>query len=256
MKAPAPALDFARWILWEDDGLLAIDKPAGVLSQGGEGGEGINAVDLARAYLRRGGIGVLHRIDRNVSGVVLIAKQPSAASAMTRLIQKGAVERVYRAVVLGEPARDAFTIDAWLAKDSATNEVRVADVAALDRLSAERRKDYKPASTEVVVIARFRAPIGACASLDVRPISGRSHQIRVHLAHAHLPILGDPKYGVLARALNRPLLHARRIAFVHPRTRERIVIDAKIPWTEALLAKLARAQPNPSVPQRPPRRRR
>jgi RluA family pseudouridine synthase len=236
VKAPAPALDFARWILWEDEGLLAIDKPAGVLSQGGEGGQGVNVVDLARAYLGREGVGVLHRIDRNVSGVVLVAKQPSAASAMTRLIQKGAVERVYRAVVRGSPATDALHIDAMLAKDATTNEVRAATAEAVARMTAAVRKEYRPASTDVNVVARFRAPIGACASLDVRPISGRSHQIRVHLAHAGLPILGDPKYGVLVRGLNRPLLHAMRVAFVHPRTRVHVVIEARIPWTEAMVA--------------------
>jgi RluA family pseudouridine synthase len=236
VKAPAPALDFARWIVWEDEGLLAIDKPAGVLSQGGEGGQGVNVVDLARAYLGREGIGVLHRIDRNVSGVVLVAKQPSAASAMTRLIQKGGLERVYRAVVRGSPAADALHIDALLAKDATTNEVRAATAEAVARMPAEARRDFRPASTDVKVVARLRAPIGACASLDVRPISGRSHQIRVHLAHVGLPILGDPKYGVLVRGLNRPLLHAMRVAFVHPRTRARILIEARVPWTEAMVA--------------------
>src|SRR4051812_1983152 len=87
-RAPAPELDFARWILWEDEHLIAVDKPAGVLSQGGEGGEGINLVDLARAHLGIDGIGVLHRIDRNVSGVVLIAKGPRAARAVTIEMQK------------------------------------------------------------------------------------------------------------------------------------------------------------------------
>jgi RluA family pseudouridine synthase len=242
MKAPDPTLDFARWILWEDEGLLAVDKPAGVLSQGGEGGAGINVVDLARRHLGRDGIGVLHRIDRNVSGVVLVAKQPQAASAMTKLIQKGALERVYRAVVRGDPADEAFVVDAWLRKDKATNEVdAVAAPDAGERGELERR-GYRPATTDVAVADRFRAPMGLCASLDVRPITGRSHQIRAHLAFAGLPIVGDPKYGAVVRGLNRPLLHAVRVAFVHPRTHRRIVVEAPLPWTEASLRELGGAR--------------
>ena len=74
-------------------------------------------------------MGVLHRVDRNVSGVVLLAKDPQAAGAMTALFQKGAVERVYRAVVRGAPEEDALVIEAWLAKDEARNEVRAATEA-------------------------------------------------------------------------------------------------------------------------------
>jgi 23S rRNA pseudouridine1911/1915/1917 synthase len=218
---PNPKLDFASWIIWEDEWLVAVDKPAGVLSQGGEGGAGKNVVDLARDHLKKTGVGVLHRIDRNVSGVVLVAKDHGIASAMTKLFAKAEVERVYRAIVRGHPPKDAFTMDAWLAKDRKTNEVRASD---------EGGGDFRPAKTEAVVVRRFEARIGACAEIDVRPITGRSHQIRVHLAHAGFPIVGDPKYGVPAPGIHRPLLHAMRIAFVHPRTRKRVVIEAPIPW--------------------------
>jgi RluA family pseudouridine synthase len=243
-RAPAPELDFARWILWEDEGLLAIDKPAGVLSQGGEGGAGINVVDLARAHLGREGIGVLHRLDRNVSGVVLVAKLPAAASAMTRLIQKGGVERVYRAVARGRPERDAFTVDAWLRKDRDTNEVEA--MAAPSDGARAQADGYRPSSTAVQVVARFQNGLGACASLDVRPITGRSHQIRAHLAFAGLPILGDPKYGVVVAGLNRPLLHAVRVAFLHPRTRARVVIESPVPWTDAAIRQLGGAGSRPA----------
>jgi 23S rRNA pseudouridine1911/1915/1917 synthase len=219
-RAPSPKLDFAKWIVFEDAWLLAVDKPAGVLSQGGEGGEGINVVDLARAYTKRPSVGVLHRIDRNVSGVVLIAKDHGVASAMTKLFATGAVERVYRAMVRGSPKEDAFTIDAWLKKDERTNEVKARATAA---------PGFRAAKTDVRVVRR----LGEKTELEVRPITGRSHQIRVHLAFAKLPILGDPKYGVVEKNTNRPLLHAERVTFVHPRTRKRVTIEAPIPWASA-----------------------
>jgi 23S rRNA pseudouridine1911/1915/1917 synthase len=234
-RAPAPALDFERWIVWQDDWLVAVDKPAGVLSQGGEGGAGVNVVDLARAHVRRAGVGVLHRIDRNVSGVVLVAKEHGIASAMTKLFAKGEVERTYRAIVRGTPSSDAWVMDAWLAKDKTTNEVRSRTEQELAEMREGERARYRPARTEARVLRRFAARIGACAELEVRPITGRSHQIRVHLARAGFPIVGDPKYGVPAPGINRPLLHAARVAFVHPRTRKRITIEAPIPWAADVL---------------------
>lgn len=237
-RSPAPAIEFARWIVWEDEGLLAVDKPAGVLSQGGEDAAAANLVDLARAHLGVRTVGVLHRIDRNVSGLVLIAKHSGAAAAMSRLFRDAAVEREYRAVVRGHPPVDAFTLDAWLAKDERTRAVHAATAAELARMSEPARRRYRPARTQALVVRRFRAPFGSCAELSLRPITGRSHQLRAHLAHAGLPIVGDPKYGVRARGIDRPLLHAARIAFTHPRTGERIVIEAPVPWNESLIGAL------------------
>jgi RluA family pseudouridine synthase len=226
--APDPPLDFASWIVWSDAHLAAVDKPAGVLSQGGEGGRGRNLVDLARAHFGRSGIGVLHRIDRNVSGLVLLALDPRAARGLSDALARGEVDREYAAVVRGAPGGDAFTIDAPLAKDATTNTVRV----------AARDPRAKPARTEVHVERRLRAPLGSLAVLSVRPITGRSHQIRAHLAHAGLPLVGDPKYGVAAQGLRRPLLHARSLAFTHPITGEAVRIERPPPWRDADLAVL------------------
>lgn len=237
-RAPTPAIEFARWIAWEDEGLLAIDKPAGVLSQGGGDRGAPNLVDLARAHLDARGIGVLHRIDRNVSGLVLIAKHARAASAMSRLFRDGAVQREYRAVVRGHPPAEAFTLEAWLAKDERTRQVHAATPAELARMPEATRQSFRPARTQAAVVRRFRAPLGSCAELSLRPITGRSHQLRAHLAHAGLPIVGDPKYGIRARGINRPLLHAARLAFTHPRTGERVSIEAPVPWSDALIHSL------------------
>ena len=230
-RAPVPA-DLDGWIVWRDAHLVAVDKPAGVLSQGGEGGAGINLVDLARARFGIGSIGVLHRLDRNVSGLVLLALDPIAARGVSEALARGEVLREYVAVVRGRPERDALIVDAPLAKDPRTNQVRVA--------SAEDR-DAKPARTEIDVERRLSSPLGSLAILAVRPITGRSHQIRAHLAHLGLPIVGDPKYGVAARGVWRPLLHARRMRFAHPITGETIELRCPPPWTDAELPILQRA---------------
>jgi len=228
--APSPRLEFGAWIVFEDEHLVAVNKPAGVLSQGGEGGAGVNLVDLARAHFARTeGIGVLHRLDRNVSGVVLLSKTPRAARALSMAIAKGEVERIYRAIVRGEPREDHVVVDASLRKNERTNEVE-----ALPKDRAANEPEFKSAETDVTVLDRWHAPLGPCAALDVRPITGRSHQIRVHLAFVRLPIVGDPKYGVPARGVMRPLLHARAMRFRHPVTRAELTIEAPLPWTDQL----------------------
>ncbi len=241
-RAPDPALDFPSWILFEDPHVLAVAKPAGVLSQGGEGGEGINLVDLARAYLGvTAGVGVLHRLDRNVSGIVLLAKEPRAASTLTRAFAKGEVERVYEAVSLvrREPAESSFVVDAWLRKDEARNQVEARAKASLEKLSPALRGEFREARTEVRIVARARPPLGPIARCEVRPITGRSHQIRVHLAFVGLPIVGDPKYGAPSRTVSRPLLHSTRLVFRHPKTSKPVEILCPLPWSDSLLESLS-----------------
>lgn len=200
---------FEALIVHREPGFLVVDKPAGVLSQPGPE-RGVDLVTLAKRALGIDRIGVLHRLDRNVSGLVMLADDPEVARVLSAGFAAGAIERSYVAVTRGQPTRDDFSIDRRLAKDERTNTVVVRDEEGDD--------DAKDARTEVHVRARFSAPLGRLALLEVRPITGRSHQLRVHLASEGLPIVGDPKYGVAARGVRRPLLHAERLRFRHPRT--------------------------------------
>lgn len=228
-------------IVWQEGALVAVSKPAGVASQGGDGLAGNNLVDLARAHFEREHVGVLHRLDRNVSGLVLLALDRQTAQVMSAQLRDHEIGRRYLAVVRGKPPQDSFELDAWLAKDEKRNQTRAASEAELAELPERERGAFKPARTRVTVRERFSAPVGQCAVLEVELITGRSHQIRAHLAHAGLPILGDPKYGVPARGLNRPLLHAHHIAFTAP-SGEAIELRDPAPWSSAELRALRRVE--------------
>jgi len=226
-------------VLWESEGLIAVNKPAGVLSQGGSldgertrGGRGdANLVDLAKAHFKVERAGVLHRLDRNVSGIVLIALQHDVAEAMSRAFASGTVERRYEAVVRGRLVQDEHEIDAPLTKDVRTNLVRV---------THDKDAPGKASLTKLRVRARFQAPMGRLMEVDLWPVTGRSHQLRAHLLSIACPIVGDPKYGVPARGVYRPLLHATEIAFLHPRTKEPVRITCAPPWQSEALRLLRR----------------
>jgi RluA family pseudouridine synthase len=228
-------------IIWQDGALVAVSKPAGVASQGGDGLAGNNLVDLARAHFERAHVGVLHRLDRNVSGLVLLALDAETARTMSAQLREHEIGRRYLAVVRGKPAQDSFELDAWLAKDEKRNQTRAADERELAQLPEHERRAFKPARTRVTVLERFSAPLGHCAALEVELVTGRSHQIRAHLGHASLPIIGDPKYGVAARGLNRPLLHAHRLAFTAP-SGASIELHDPAPWSSAELRGLRRIE--------------
>lgn len=228
-------------IVWERGALVAVSKPAGVASQGGDGLAGNNLVDLARGHWKREQVAVLHRLDRNVSGLVLLALDSETARAMSAQLREQEIGRRYTAVVRGTPELDAFEIDAPLAKDERSNQTRAATQEQLATMPERERNSFKHALTRVRVVERFSAPVGRCAVLDVELVTGRSHQIRAHLAFAGLPILGDPKYGAPARGLRRPLLHAHALSFTAP-DGERVALSDPPPWSASELRALRRVE--------------
>jgi len=177
---------------------------------------------------------VLHRLDRNVSGLVLVSLARDVGEAMSCAFAEGRVERRYEAVAKVPRALEVTdqVIDAPLVKDARTNLVR---------LARDGEPGAKPARTRVHLRERVQAPLGWLAILDCWPITGRSHQIRAHLRSAEMPLVGDPKYGVAARGVSRPLLHASAMAFTHPRTGRRVELALPAPWSRAALLTLRRA---------------
>jgi len=220
------------WVVYLDDGLAVIDKPSGLLSQPGPSGEP-DLVSLARAHFGDLKLGVLHRLDRNVSGLVLLSRTPEVARWLSPQFAAGTIERDYLAICRGKPEQEKLTIEVPLLKDERANLVRVADL---------EEPGAQAARTEVEVLARAQGLTGKLVLVRARPISGRSHQLRVHLAHAGLPILGDPKYGLRARGLERPLLHATALRYLDARSGEHVSHRREPPFRmdQAVLLQRAR----------------
>jgi 23S rRNA pseudouridine955/2504/2580 synthase len=224
--ASAPPREFD--MLLEDEHLLAIDKPAGVAVHGGSGVSFGVIEQLRRARPDAKFLELVHRLDKETSGVLLLAKKRSALTALQDQFRARGTTKVYAALVAGAWPVSRKVIDVPLIKTlDARGEryVRAADAG---------QDDARRSITLVHVAQRFDAH----TLLDVTLKTGRTHQIRVHLAHEGHPIVGDPKYGdfaanrEMARGTHRfarMFLHARHLAFDHPATGTRVALDAKLP---------------------------
>jgi 23S rRNA pseudouridine1911/1915/1917 synthase len=208
-------------VLYEDNHLLAVEKPARLLVAPDETGDE-SLLDRARDYLRRVGnkpgnvyVGLVHRIDRPVSGVVLFARTSKAASRLSDQFRTGSVQKQYIAAVRGIVPASADLVD-WLLKDTETNLVR--SVARGHAGAKESQLTF-----------RRRKQIGHVALLEVEPVTGRSHQIRVQLATAGFPIEGDVKYGGTAGWEGAIALHAWKLTIQHPTQQQPIVITCPLP---------------------------
>lgn len=224
--APVPAREFD--ILYEDEHLLAINKPAGVAVHGGSGVSFGVIEQLRRARPEARFLELVHRLDKETSGILLLAKKRSALIALQDQFRERETVKIYAALVWGRWPANKKVIDIDLLKTTDAQGERQVRAVADGHESARR------SITLVKVVQAFAAH----SLLDVTIKTGRTHQIRVHLVHEGHAIVGDPKYGdfaknrELARGLlkfDRMFLHARHLAFDHPASGERLALDAPLP---------------------------
>lgn len=212
-----------RDILFEDNHYIAINKRAGDLVQGDKTGDlsldQMTKNFVAEKYSKPNGafLGVAHRLDRPVSGVVLFAKTSKGLERINRMFKNRTIHKVYWAVVSKKPVHLEGNLVHWLIKDSRKNKT----TAYSHEVKGSQRAEL---NYKVIV------EIDGHYLIEVNPITGRPHQIRVQIASLGSPIVGDYKYGYPKGSVRRSIcLHARRLEFEHPIKKEPILISAKLP---------------------------
>jgi len=217
-------------VAWEDEHLAVIDKPAGLLVHPAPGNPGPSLVEELGGLLGGGADparpGIVHRLDKDTSGLLVVARTPEAHKALSAMIAAREVTRQYVALVEGCPASRTGKIDAPLGRDHRSPE----------RVVVGGRRP-RPAVTHFEV--RERLPREAL--LDIRLETGRTHQIRAHLQAIGNPIAGDPQYGSGRRyGLERQFLHSRRLAFEHPLGTGALEFESELPADLAAALEQAR----------------
>jgi len=217
-------------VVYEDDELIVIDKPAGLLTVATEGEKIDTAFVRLRADLEARKAGrpyVVHRLDRDTSGLLVVAKSDEAHAALGRAMRGRAITRAYAALVHGRPAARAGRIEAAIGRDRGKGRMAVDGTAA------------RPAVTHFAIAEL----LPTTTLLDVTLGTGRTHQIRVHLEAIGHPVVGDPTYCPPAMdrfGLHRQFLHACRLALPHPVTGETLEVESELP--DDLVAALERAR--------------
>jgi 23S rRNA pseudouridine955/2504/2580 synthase len=217
-RRPPPARPLDLRVAFEDSALLVIDKPSGVAVHGGSGVSFgvIESMRAARAQPKF--LELAHRLDRDTSGLLILCKKRSALTELHRMLREGEVRKVYFALVKGQVIEQTLELSESLHKYVTG--------------SGERRVSVREGGLAAHTRARRLKASKEFSLLEVELLTGRTHQIRVHLAHAGYPIVGDDKYGDFALnklCKQRLQLHAGKLSFRHPVTGEPVKLEAPLP---------------------------
>jgi len=235
---PAPvaldnvAQDIPLNIVHEDADLIVVDKPAGLVvhpAAGNLDGTLVNAL-LHHCQGQLSGIGgvarpgIVHRIDKDTSGLLVVAKSDKAHDGLARQFKDHSIQRLYAAIVYGHPQPATGTVDAWLGRSDADRK----------KMAVHREGRGKHAVTHYRTVERLRD----AAMVECRLETGRTHQVRVHMHHIGHPLIGDPVYGrerkgfksiLETLGFKRQALHAKSLGFIHPVTDERLMFQSALP---------------------------
>jgi 23S rRNA pseudouridine1911/1915/1917 synthase len=250
----AVAEDIPLDVVYEDEDLSVINKPAGMVVHAGagarQGGTLVNA--LLHRYQSLSGVGgelrpgIVHRLDKDTSGLIVVARNDAAHARLAAMFAERAMKKTYIALVHGDLKQDRGTIEEPIARD----------LQRRTRMTTRRRTGARSAVSHYRVRRRIRSRFGAFTLIEVRIETGRTHQIRVHMASLGHPVVGDTLYGAPGRltatasrgrrdpepetlALNRNFLHAAELEFAHPRTGKAMQLKAELPAElEEMLAEL------------------
>jgi 23S rRNA pseudouridine1911/1915/1917 synthase len=244
-------------VLYEDNHLLAVNKPA-LLPTMGVADDRPSLLAVAKEYIRHkyhkpGNVylGIISRLDAPVTGVVLLARTSKAAARLSQQFRERDVEKVYWAIVEGHVEPRVATLTDFVRKDERHRRMRIAGSSTPDAQRAElsyavlcedrereRRGEGETRETAILAGSRFilSSHLGPVSLVEVRPLTGRKHQIRVQLAHAGFPIVGDRKYGSQRAFSPGIALHSRRLVVAHPVSKMLIEIEAPPPsaWQRLL----------------------
>jgi 23S rRNA pseudouridine1911/1915/1917 synthase len=224
---PAPPPVAAYEVVHEDEHLMLVDKPAGLVTHPAPGHHGVTLAELLPDGAR-----VAHRLDKDTSGLLLVARSEEALEELQRMMKAREITREYTALVEGHPDAEQGTIDAPIGRDRGNRTVM-----------STRTDRARDAVTHFEVLER----LPRTSLLRVRLETGRTHQIRAHLAAIDHPVVGDPQYGGSASGrrvgLNRQFLHASTLMFRHPFTRELVRCESKPPVELSHALDTARREP-------------